>query len=251
MTTIEALGLVLAGFLAGAVNAIAGGGSLISFPALLAAGYSPITANVTNTVALWPGYLGSAARLRGEIEGQRRRVVSLTVTCVAGAVAGTVILLTTPSSWFQSVAPWLLALAAALVGLQPLIAERIRALPGGAGEHRSALLHLAMFAAAAYGAYFGAGVSVVLLGVLGLFLPDTIHRLYALRSVLVLVITTIALVVFGLFASVAWDAAAVMAIATLGGGWAGASVAQKVNAPVLRAMVVVSAVAVAIVLLIG
>jgi uncharacterized membrane protein YfcA len=232
------------------VNAIAGGGSLISFPALLAVGYAPVTANVTNTVALWPGYLGSTARFRPELGGQRSRLLALGATCVLGALGGTVLLLTTPSSWFSAVTPWLLLLAAALVGLQPVIAERVRALPGGAGEHRSVLLHASVLFGAAYGAYFGAGVSVIVLGVLGLFLPDSLHRLNALRSVLVLVINTIALVGFGLFGPVAWQAAAVMALASLAGGWAGASIAQRVNAAALRGSVVVIAVAVAAVMVI-
>jgi uncharacterized membrane protein YfcA len=250
MSLLEALGLAAAGCAAGAINAVAGGGSLISFPALLAAGYAPVTANVTNTVALWPGYVGSAIGFRGQLAGQRRALRALGVTCVAGALAGTVLLLTTPSSWFETLAPWLLLVAAALVGLQPSIAGRVRELPGGSGEHRSALLHLATLLAAAYGAYFGAGASVVVLGVLGLFLADGLHRLTALRSVLVLAINTIALVVFALFGPVAWGAAAVMALASLAGGWAGAAVAQRVDPAALRASVVVVAVAAAAVMLV-
>jgi uncharacterized membrane protein YfcA len=247
--TLQALGLALAGFLAGGVNALGGGGSLISFPALLSVGYAPVTANVTNTVAIWPGYLGSAVRLRGELSGQRARLRALGATCAGGAVAGTALLLLTPSSWFQAIVPWLLLVAAALVGLQPRLTERVRALPGGAGEHRSVLLHLATFAGAAYGAYFGAGAGVIILAVLGLFVPDGLHRLNGLRSGLVLVVNTIALVAFALFGPVAWDAAAVMVVASLAGGWAGASVAQRVNAAALRATVVAVAVVAAAVML--
>jgi uncharacterized membrane protein YfcA len=251
VTTLQALGLALAGFLAGGVNAIAGGGSLISFPALLSVGYAPVTANVTNTVAIWPGYLGSAVRLRGELTGQRSRVIALAATCIAGAVAGTALLLLTPGSWFGAVVPWLLLLAAALVALQARLTDWVRALPGGAGEHRSVLLHVATFGAAVYGAYFGAGAGVIVLGVLGLFLPEGLHRLNALRSALVLVVNTIALVLFALFGPVAWAAAGVMALASLAGGWAGASVSQRVNAAALRASVVVIAVAAAAAMLLG
>jgi uncharacterized membrane protein YfcA len=250
VSTLEALGLALAGFLAGGVNAIAGGGSLISFPALLSVGYAPVTANVTNTVAIWPGYLGTAVRLRGELAGQRLRLIALGGTCVAGGVAGTALLLLTPGSWFQAIAPWLLLIAAALVALQSRLTEHVRALPGGAAEHRSALLHVAVFGGATYGAYFGAGAGVVVLGVLGLFLPDGLHRLNALRSALVLVVNTIALVAFALFGPVAWNAAAVMAVASLAGGWAGASVSQRVNATALRASVVAIAVAAALVMVV-
>ena len=249
MSTLQALGLALAGFLAGGVNAIAGGGSLISFPALLSVGYAPVTANVTNTVAIWPGYLGTAVRLRGELSGQRPRVIALGVTCIVGAVAGTALLLLTPSAWFQAIVPWLLLVAAALVALQARLTEHVRALPGGAGEHRSVLLHLATFGGATYGAYFGAGAGVIMLAVLGLFLPEGLHRLNALRSALVLVVNTIALVLFALFGPVAWDAAAVMAVASLAGGWAGASISQRVNATALRASVVAIAVAAAALML--
>ncbi|MEA2219157.1 MAG: uncharacterized protein QOJ35_1783 [Solirubrobacteraceae bacterium] len=249
MSLLEALGLAAAGWAAGAINAVAGGGSLISFPALLAVGYAPVAANVTNSVALWPGYVGGALGFRGQLEGQRPALRALGVTSVAGALAGTALLLSTPSSWFAALAPWLLLVAAALVGLQPALAGRVRALPGGSGEHRAPLLHVATLLAATYGAYFGAGVSVVVLGVLGLFLADGLLRLSALRSVLVLAINTIALAGFAVFGPVAWDAAAVMALASLAGGWAGASVAQRVDPAALRASVVVVAVAAAAVML--
>lgn len=241
--------LLIAGFLAGAVNAVAGGGSLISFPALLAAGYAAVPANVTNTVAIWPGYVGSAVGYRSDLGGQRSRIVALAVTSVVGAVGGAVALLTTPASLFRVLVPWLLLLAAALVAVQRRVAARVQRLPGGAGEHRSVLLHASTFGGAAYGAYFGAGVGVVMLGILGLFLPDHLNRLNALRSVLVLVVNSVALAVFSLFGPVAWGAVAVMCPASLAGGWLGASVARRLDPAVLRWAVVTVASSVAAVLL--
>jgi uncharacterized protein len=242
--------LVGAGFLAGSVNAVAGGGSLISFPALIAAGYPALPANVTNTVAIWPGYVGSAVGYRADLDGQRPRLVALGLTASLGALCGAGVLLTTPESVFRAVVPWLLLLAAALLAVQPRVATRVQRLRGGAGEHRSVLLHVSGFGAAVYGAYFGAGLGVIMLGVLGLFLPDRIHRLNALRSVLTLVVNTVALVVFALFGPVAWGAVAVMCPASLLGGWAGAGVARRLDAGVLRMVVVVIAVVVAVVLLV-
>ncbi|MEA2825939.1 MAG: uncharacterized protein QOG43_378 [Actinomycetota bacterium] len=242
--------LVVAGFLAGAVNAVSGGGSLISFPALLAVGYPAVSANVTNTVAIWPGYLSSAIGYRADLDGQRPRMLALGVTTIVGAICGATILLTAPKALFRAVVPWLLLLAAALLAVQPRLAVRVQKLKGGSGEHRSVLLHVGSFLGAVYGAYFGAGVSVLLLGVLGLFLPDRIHRLNALRSILVLIVNTVAMVVFALFGPVAWGAVAVMSAASLLGGWTGAKVARRLDASALRAAVVVIAVAVAVVLLI-
>lgn len=235
-----------AGFLAGSVNAVAGGGSLISFPALLGAGYPALTANVTNTVAVWPGYVGGTVGVRADLEGQRRRLVALAATSILGALTGAVVLLLVPAHAFTAIVPWLLLGAAALLAAQPLVARVVRGLPGSAGEHRAALLHVAGFGAAGYGAFFGAGVSVIMLAVLGVFLHETIHRINALRSALVLLINSVALVVFALFGPVAWSAVAVMAVASLAGGWSGASVARRLDPKVLRATVVVFAVMIAV-----
>ena len=121
MTPGAAVVLAAAGFVAGSVNAVAGGGSLISFPALLAAGYPAVTANVTNTVAIWPGYVGSAVGFRADLVGQRQRVIALGITSAAGAVCGAVLLLTTPESLFRAAVPWLLLVAAGLLLVQPRV----------------------------------------------------------------------------------------------------------------------------------
>src|SRR5947207_3228687 len=155
MTPGSALVLAGAGFLAGSVNAVAGGGSLISFPAMLAVGYPALRSNVTNTVAVWPGYLGSTAAYRKELAGQRPRVVSLGASSVAGAVVGSIVLLTTPPGVFRVVVPYLIVLAAALLAVQPLVTDWVRRLPGAHTEHRSAILHGGTFLGGVYGAYFG------------------------------------------------------------------------------------------------
>lgn len=242
--------LAVAGFAAGAVNAVAGGGSLISFPALLAVGYPSVPANVTNTVALFPGYAGGVAGNRDQLDGQRQRIGALGATSVVGGILGAVLLLTTPAELFRRVVPFLILLACLLLALQPWLATHVRRLPGADKEHRSVLLHVAALLAAVYGAYFGAGLGVMLLGVLGIFLGDRLQRVNALKNVLSLIINSVALVAFGLFGPVAWSAVAVIAVASLAGGYLGARVARRIGAGLLRILVVTYGVVIAIRLLV-
>jgi uncharacterized membrane protein YfcA len=242
--------LATAGLLAGGVNAIAGGGSLISFPALLAAGYPAVTANVTNTVALFPGYAGSVAGGRLELGGQGARVRAIALTSVIGAVGGAVLLLTTPSEVFRAIVPFLILLACGLLVLQPRLARVVqRRTVSDKGDH-SPVLQLSVLIAAVYGAYFGAGLGVLLLGVLGIFLAEQLRRINALKNVLSLVINAVALVAFGVFGPVAWEAVLVVALTSLTGGYLGARVASRIPSAVLRTMVVLYGVVVSVVLLV-
>lgn len=233
-----------AGLLAGGVNAVAGGGSLISFPALLAAGYPPVTANVTNTVALLPGYAGSVAGGQRELRGAGPTVVRLGAVCGIGAVAGAALLLTTPSVVFRAVVPFLVLLACGLLVVQPRLARR-----RGGPVRNPLLLQASVLLAAVYGAYFGAGLGILLLGLLGVLLADELRRTNALKNVLSLLVNAVAVVAFALFGPVAWDAAAVVAATSLLGGYLGARVAGQVPAGWLRAVVVAYGVVVAVLLL--
>lgn len=249
--TPETVGLLAgAGLLAGGVNAIAGGGSLISFPALLAAGYPPVTANVTNTVALFPGYAGSVAGGRLELEGQGPRLRAIGITSVVGGIAGSVLLLTTPGDVFRAVVPYLILLACGLLVLQPRLSRYVQGRGSDKGD-RSPVLQLSVLLAAVYGAYFGAGLGVLLLGVLGIFLAEQLRRINALKNVLSLVINAVALVAFGVFGPVAWEAVLVIALTSLTGGYLGARVARRIPSTLLRAAVVLYGVAVSVVLLRG
>ena len=251
MTPGTGLLLAAAGLAAGAVNAVAGGGSLISFPALLAAGYPTLTANVTNTVALFPGYAGSVAGGQPELVGQGRRVLSLAVVSVVGAIGGCLLLLLTPGDVFASVVPYLVLLACLLLVVQPRLAARVRAAQdAGGGSGVPLLLQGGVLLGAVYGAYFGAGLGVLLLGLLGILLHERLQRINALKNVLSLVINAVALVAFSLFGPVAWEAAAVVAVASLAGGFLGARVASRLPANALRAAVVAYGVVVAGVLLV-
>lgn len=233
--------LVLAGLVAGSLNAVAGGGSLVSFPALLATGLSGVSANVTNTVALWPGYVGGALGYRRELTTDRRTVVPLAVTSVVGAAGGCVLLLTTPAAVFTAVVPWLVLGGTALFAVQPPLTARMR----GSVEGRSAaadgpgpIAHAGVLLASVYGAYFGAGVGIMLLAVLGTLLPVDLQRANGIKNALSTAINTVAMLAFAVLGPVDWAAVLVMASASLIGGVAGARVAKRLPARGLRAFVI-------------
>jgi uncharacterized membrane protein YfcA len=245
VSTGQTLLLAAAGFAAGAVNAVAGGGSLISFPALLGAGYGSVTANVTNAVAVLPGYLGGSLAYRRELRGQRPRVVALALTSAAGAVGGAVILIASPASVFEAIVPFLILGSCALLAAQPALTKLIQ--PGPEASKR---LHVGTFLAAVYGGYFGAGLGILLLAVLGLTLHDDLQRLNALKGLLSLVIGLATVVYFAFFGPVKWGAAAIMAVASLAGGQVGVAAARRLKPGPLRALIVAFGVAVAVYLLV-
>ncbi len=241
--------LVFAGLAAGAINAVAGGGSLVSFPALLAIGLPPLAANVTNSVAVWPGYVGTCWGYRDVLRPQLHRVAMLAPAAVVGAVLGCLLLLVTSEEAFARVVPYLVILGALLLAVQGRVTDRVRRWPGAGGDVRSPLLHGGLVVAAAYGAYFGGGLGVVLLVVLGLFVADELQPLNALKSVLSLVINAVALVAFALFGPVDWPSVAVLAPSALLGGYLGAGLAQRLSPRILRACVVVLGLGVGLALL--
>ena len=230
---------------AGIVNSIAGGGSLILFPTLVALGLPTVAANVTNSVAQWPGYLGGVAGFRAEYAGQRNRLLRFGAVAVLGGTAGSVLLLTTPSSAFDVVVPVLVLLASLLLALQPLLTRRLSGTDGRGADRDPAWLYVALFLATTYGGYFGGALGVILVGVLGVGL----HRLKlanALKSALSAVTATVTLVVFGMFGPVDWAVVAVAAPASLVGGFAGARIATRIPAAPLRVVIVVVGVAVSV-----
>jgi len=229
--------IVLAGVGAGIFNGVAGGGSLISFPILLALGYPALTANITNTVGIWPGYLASAAGYRSEIGDQARRLARLTPVALAGGVAGALLLLTTSAATFDDVVPWLVLGAAALFAAQPALR---RVLDRGSAHPRTrpVLLVAGVFAASMF------------LAVLGLALPVSIAHTSGLRAVLSMIVNGIAAVVFLVHGGLAWEAVGLLAAGSLVGGYIGARVALALPAPALRAVVVVIGVGTAVKLLV-
>jgi uncharacterized membrane protein YfcA len=238
----DALLLAAAGFGAGTLNGVAGGGSLVSFPALLALGYGSIAANVTSTVGILSGYLGGVAGYRRELDGQRARVRALLPVSIGGAVLGAVILLLTPDRAFEAAVPWLILVACGLFAAQPSLARRVAARRAATCEPAATEIgwgvRAGVFGAAVYGAYFGAGLGVILLAVLAIGLEDQLIRLNGLRGVLALLVNLVAVVLFAVAAPVAWGAAGLLAVSALGGGWVGARGARRLPPRVLRALVI-------------
>lgn len=252
MDTAEIVGLPVAAVVTGAVNAVAGGGSLLTFPALLAAGYTAKTANVTNTVALWPGYLGGSVGYRSELRSQRRRVVLLLAPCVLGALAGSAILLSTSNGAFEVIVPFLILFAVVLMVFQERLAAFAAAhqMRSHGDDHVPLALHAVMFLLAIYGAYFGAGMSIMTLAAYGILLPDDIQNSNALKGMTSLVINAVAVVYFIAFGPVEWGPAALMAGGALAGGFLGVGIARRLGAVWLRRAIIVFGLAVAIVLLV-
>lgn len=248
----EFVWIALAAVAAGAVNALAGGGTLITFPMLTAVGVPAVAANVTNTVALCPGYLGATFAQSKDLRGQRARLWLALPAAVAGGVAGAVLLLNTGERTFRLLVPYLILLASVLLALQePLRAWLVRRQGPGrspAGAERWAALPMA--GAAVYGGYFGAGLSVIVLAALALTIDDTLTRLNALKQAVAFSVNVAAAVFFVFSGHVDWPAAGVMAVGALVGGSLGGRLAGRISPVTLRRVVVVIGVLVAIVYLV-
>lgn len=246
----QVLLLAGAGALAGAVNAAAGGGSLVSFPALLIVGLPALSANVTNTVALCPGYLGGVSGFRRDLVGQGPRIRRLGAAAAAGAAVGTILLEVSPASTFRAAVPFLLLIGCALLAFQPPVARWV-VRRRGRRPPSAVAPRLATFAAGVYGAYFGAGLGVILLALLGVLIAETLPRLNALKASLSLVINLLAAAVFIVALPVSWTAVLVMAPSSLVGGRLGATLARRTRPAVLRACVACVGTGVALALLLG
>ncbi len=233
------LGAALAGVAAGLVNALAGGGSLISFPALTALGLPPLVANLTNTVALTPGYLGAAWAQRRDLGQQGPRCLWLVPLALAGGVAGGQLLLVSDERLFLALVPWLILLGSALVALQTPLRRWLSALPVANGTAAVPPLAGALVAlAAVYGGYFGAGLSVILLGVLAITLQDSLTRLSGLKQLLALAANGGAALVFLASGRVAWPPAVALALGAVVGGGLGGRLAGRLAGESLRWWVV-------------
>jgi hypothetical protein len=239
--------LIAAGvaLLAGGINSIAGGGSLILFPVLVGLGLGTVAANVTNSIAQWPGYIGGVLGFRKEYAGQRGRLIRFSVVAVLGGSAGSVLLLTTPSAAFDTVVPILVFLASILLAFQPLITKRLRRREDGDRTGDPVWLYIALFLATVYGGYFGGALGVILVGVLGLGL-GRLKLANAMKSAISLVTASVTVVIFGIWGPVAWEVVAVCAPASLIGGFLGAKVATRIPSTPLRVLIVVFGVSVSI-----
>ncbi|HSW29876.1 MAG TPA: sulfite exporter TauE/SafE family protein [Longimicrobiales bacterium] len=242
LSGLELLFVALAAVGAGLVNALAGGGTLITFPALMAVGVPAVAANITNTVALTPGYLGATFAQARDLAGQRARLWLLLPAAVMGGVAGGLLLLHTSERTFRGLVPWLILLASGLLAAQKPVKGWVqrRLAKAGSGPHRrrEALALVPIAAAAVYGGYFGAGLSVILLAVLALALDDTLTRLNALKQALAFATNTAAAVLFVFSGQTLWLVAGVMAVGAVAGGVLGGRLASRVEPETLRWAVV-------------
>jgi uncharacterized protein len=236
MTPIEAAVILLAGLAAGTINTIVGSGSLITFPTLIAFGFAPLDANVSNTVGLVPGSISGAIGYRRELVGQRGRAVRLGIATATGGLTGAVLLLAFPGA-FASVVPVLIGVALVLVAIGPWL-SRALAEHRHAESHRSWPLTMLLFAAAVYGGYFGAGMGIIMIALLTIFVPDDLQRLNGLKNVLAALINGVAAILFIAIAPVHWDIALLIAAGSIVGGQIGARVGRRLPAPVLRLAII-------------
>jgi len=236
---VEAIAILAAGFAAGTINTIVGSGSLLTFPTLLAFGYPPVVANVSNTVGLVPGSISGAVGYRRELRGQARRVVLFCAVGAAGGLTGAVLLLALPATSFERVVPFLVLGACLLVALQPRLSRAVADRRSAtAREHPLPLLG-GVYLTGIYGGYFGAAQGVILIALLGIFLPDDIQRLNALKNVITAVVNGIAGVVFVLVAPISWLPALLLGAGAIVGGQVGALVGRRLPPTALRGIIVV------------
>lgn len=224
---------------AGAVNSVAGGGTLLSFPALVSAGMNPIAANATSTVAIWPGTLGAIWGFRREL-GERHHVLGLLLgPSVVGGLAGSLLLLVTPPGVFSRLVPFLVLFATLLFAAQGRLARRRAEALGEHHPHTGPVATAVLqFLTAVYGGYFGAGIGILMLATLGLFGIDDLHRMNAIKNVLGMAINGTAVAIFVVAGAADLPVAAVMAVGAVLGGWAGADVARRIGQQTLRRAVV-------------
>jgi uncharacterized membrane protein YfcA len=242
MTLPHALGIFGAGIVAGTINTVVGSGTLFTFPVLLAFGYAPVTANVSNTVGLVPGSVAGAIGYRRELTGQTRRGVPLAIASILGGITGAILLLSLPASAFKRIVPAFIAIALVLIVLQPLLS---RALAARRERHRDSdragpVGTVATFGSGVYGGYFGAAQGILLLAILGLSLEgEDLQRINALKVVLAGLVNLVAGVVFIFSAHVAWLPALLIAIGSIIGGVVGARYGRRLPPAALRAVIVV------------
>jgi uncharacterized membrane protein YfcA len=243
MTFLQGLAAFAAGIAAGGINAVVGSGSLVTFPTLLAIGYTPFVANVTNTVGVLPGSVSGAVGYRRELRGDRarRRAWVLGSVAVVGGLAGAALLLVFPGA-FEGVVPVLVGIACVLVVLQPWLTRHLDA-RGRDRPDVSWPVVTGTLLTGVYGGYFGAAQSVILLSLFGLWIPDDLQRLNALKNVCTAAANGVAAIVFALVSHVAWVAAAVIAAGAVIGGQLGATVGRRLPPGAFRAAIVAVGVA--------
>jgi hypothetical protein len=234
----HAIAIFAAGVAAGTINTVVGSGTLITFPTLIAFGYAPVTANVSNTIGLVPGSVSGAIGYRSELSGQRERVIWLGGAAVCGGVLGSILLLVLPASAFKAIVPFFIAVALLLIVLQRHINRALGDRRRGAGEGLPPGALAGAFACGVYGGYFGAAQGILMMSVLGLSIDDSLQRLNAVKVITTGLTNLVAGVVFVLAAHVAWDVAGLIAGGSIIGGVLGARYGRRLSPGALRTLIV-------------
>jgi uncharacterized membrane protein YfcA len=235
----EIVAIAFAGLAAGTINTVVGSGTLITFPVLLAFGYAPVTANVSNTIGLVPGSISGAVGYRRELAGQRGRAIRLGTMSVLGGATGAVLLLVLPASVFKDIVPVFIAIALVLVVLQPRLRRLLVEREIGVAHERGILVALAIYATGVYGGYFGAAQGILLLSILGVALAQDLHRTNALKNVLAGLTNGVAAVYFIFAAHIDWGPAGIIAVTSILGAQLGARYGRRLPPAALRALIVV------------
>lgn len=246
----EAVAILLAGVAAGGINAIAGSGTLFTFPVLLALGYPPITATVSNSIGLAPGTLSGTIAYRRELAGQKRRLIRLGGMSFLGAMTGALLLINLPSGVFETVVPFLIGAACVLIIFQPRITKWVRSRKPAARDG-GPWLPVGAYATGTYGGYFAAAQGIILLSILGTALDDDIQRINALKNALTTIANSTAAVFYIVLASPAWPVVLLIAAGTIVGGYLGATYGRKLSPTALRVCVVIVGLTAAVQLVLG
>ncbi|HEX3650334.1 MAG TPA: sulfite exporter TauE/SafE family protein [Pseudonocardiaceae bacterium] len=253
MHPLQAVAVAAAGIAAGMINTVVGSGTLITFPVLLAVGLPPLTANVSNGLGLVPGSLFGAIGYRQELVGQANRLRRLGVASTIGGAGGAVLLLVLPPGAFNAIVPVLIVIALVMVVAQPWLSRRLAArrakqpVPAGAPSTDTAepvardgwLLWLGALATGVYGGYFGAAQGVLLLGLMGVLLTESLQRLNAVKNVLAMLANLASGIVFVIVAHVSWQAVVLIAVGSAVGGVVGARIGRRLPPAVLRGLITV------------
>jgi uncharacterized membrane protein YfcA len=224
VTIVDGAILAASAFAAGIVNAVAGGGTLITFPALLATGVPPVAANATNTVALFPGQLASSVAYRSHIADERKRAILLSVPSLIGGILGAILLLALPEKTFALAVPWLIVFACVVLGFQTQLKRIVASMRHA---NHPAALWIAQLLIAIYGGYFGAGIGILMLAAMGILLPSSIQHANALKVLFSLLINAVAAAIFVAKGAVHAPEAALMAAACIAGGFVGTHLAKR------------------------
>ncbi len=239
MSAWHIIAIAATGVAAGTINTIVGSGTLITFPTLLAFGYAPVTANVSNTIGLVPGSVSGALGYRNELTGQRDRVLRLGCAALLGGAVGSVLLLLLPASAFKAIVPFFIALALVLILMQKQISRALGDRRRAAGEGVGAVALAGAFLCGTYGGYFGAAQGILMLSILGLSINDTLQRLNAVKVITTGVTNLVAGVVFVIAAHVAWNVAGLIAAGSIVGGVLGSRYGRRLPPSALQALIVV------------